>query len=40
MHINNVSITNNTFVGEGPKGTVIHVSKIATNVKIEGNRYL
>ena len=40
LYISNVSITDNTFIGEGPKGTVVHVSKIATNVRIEGNKYL
>ena len=37
LKINNVSIMNNTFIGEGR--SVVHVSKAATNVTIAGNNF-
>ena len=40
LRINNVSIIDNTFVDEGPKGSLVHVSKAATNVRQSGNRYI
>ena len=38
LDISNVSITDNTFIGEG--ASVIHVSKLATDMHISGNKYL
>ena len=40
IYISNISIVNNTFVGEGPQGSVIHVSKASSDVHESGNRYI
>jgi hypothetical protein len=37
VSMNNISISNNTFIGEGE--SVVHISKAATNITVSGNVY-
>jgi|EP01046_Picozoa_sp_COSAG06_P012165 hypothetical protein len=36
--MNNITVSNNTFIGEGD--SVVHISKAATNITVSGNVYL
>ena len=40
IYISNVSIANNTFIDEGPRGSIIQVSKASSDVRESGNRYI
>ena len=37
VSMNNISVSNNTFIGEGK--SVVHISKAATNITVSGNVY-
>jgi hypothetical protein len=37
VSMNNINVSNNTFIGEG--NSVVHISKAATNVTVSGNVY-